>query len=77
MIDAYKEMYGKLPMQFQLESFEESKMGYYICDTVDDLKNLPEDCEMGSIARVIAPPAIYRKNSDGKWILQFSSKGVS
>ena len=30
MIDAYKEMYGKLPMQFQLESFEESKMGDYI-----------------------------------------------
>ena len=27
MIDAYKEMYGKLPMQFQLESFEESKLG--------------------------------------------------
>lgn len=29
------------------------------------------------IARIIAPPAIYRKNSAGKWILQFSSKGVS
>lgn len=27
MIDAYKEMYGKLPMQFQLESYEESKLG--------------------------------------------------
>lgn len=77
MIDAYKGMFGKLPMQFQLESFEESKLGDYICDTVDDLKNLPEDCEMGSIARIIAPPAIYRKNSDGKWILQFSCKGVS
>ena len=46
MIDAYKEMYGKLPMQFQLESYEESKLGDYICDTVDDLKYLPEDCEM-------------------------------
>ena len=43
MIDAYKEMYGKLPMQFQLESYEESKLGDYICDTVDDLKDLPED----------------------------------
>lgn len=75
MIDAYKEMYGKLPMQFQLESYEESKLGDYICDTVDDLKDLPEDCEMGSIARIITPPAIYRKNSAGKWILQFSSKG--
>lgn len=70
-------MYGKLPMQFQLESYEESKLGDYICDTVDDLKDLPEDCEMGSIARIITPPAIYRKNSAGKWILQFSSKGVS
>ena len=50
MIDAYKEMYGKLPMQFQLESYEESKLGDYICDTVDDLKDLPEDCEMGTVS---------------------------
>ena len=47
MIDAYKEMYGKLPMQFQLESYEESKLGDYICDTVDDLKDLPEDVWLG------------------------------
>ena len=76
MIDAYKEMYDKLPMQFQLESHEESKLGDYICDTADDLKNLPADCEMGSVARIIDPPAIYRKSSAGKWILQFSSKEV-
>lgn len=30
--DGSKEMYGKLPMQFQLESYEESKLGDYICD---------------------------------------------
>ena len=77
MIDAYKEMYGKLPMQFQLESFEESKLGDYICDTVDDLKDLPEDCELGRLARLLAPPALYRKDSDGHWRLLFSSKGVS
>ena len=74
MIDAYKEMYDRLPLQFQLESFDESYFGDFICDTKDDLESLPSDCEMGSIARVIAPPSIYRKNSAGRWILQKISK---
>ena len=29
MISAYKEMYAKLPTQFQLESYEESCLGDY------------------------------------------------
>ena len=74
MIDAYKEMYGKLPMQFQLESYEESKLGDYICDTVDDLKDLPEDCEMGSIARIITPPAIYRRTQPGNGFCSFPAR---
>ena len=76
MIDTYKKMRSKLPMQFQLEAYEESKVDDYICDTFEDLTDLPSDCEMGSVARIIHPPAIYRKNSAGKWILQFSSKEV-
>ncbi len=76
MIDTYKKMRSKLPMQFQLEAYEESKVDDYICDTNEDLTALPSDCEMGSVARIIHPPAIYRKNSAGKWILQFSSKEV-
>ena len=63
MISAYKEMYAKLPTQFQLESYEESCLGDYV-------KNLPDNCVMGSTARVISPLTIYRKNSEGKWILQ-------
>ena len=70
MISAYKEMYAKLPTQFQLESYEESCLGDYVCDTLEDLKNLPDNCVMGSTARVISPLTIYRKNSEGKWILQ-------
>lgn len=70
MISAYKEMYAKLPTQFQLESYEESCLGDYVCDTLEDLKNLPDNCVMGSTARVISPLTIYRKNSAGKWILQ-------
>lgn len=38
MISAYKELYAKLPTQFQLESYEESCLGDYVCDTQEDLK---------------------------------------
>ena len=62
MISAYKEMYAKLPTQFQLEAYEESCLGNYVCDTLEDLKNLPDNCVMGSTARVISPLTIYRKN---------------
>lgn len=74
MIDAYEEMYGKLPLQFQLESFEKSYFGDFICETKEDLINLPSDCEMGSVARVISPPSVYRKNSTGIWILQMVNR---
>ena len=75
MIDAYKEMYGKLPMQFQLESYEESKLGDYICDTVDDLKDLPEDCEMGSIARIITRLQSIERTQPGNGFCSFPAKG--
>lgn len=71
MIYAYQKMLGQLPSQFRLESTVEKWMGDFICDTTDDLLDLPKDCEMGSIARVIDPPMIYRKNSAGNWIAQF------
>ena len=74
MISVYTDMVGKLPLQFQLESYDESYFGDFYCDTKDDLADLPKDCEIGSIARVINPPSIYRKNSSGKWILQFVSR---
>mgnify|MGYP001068121654 CR=1 FL=1 len=71
MISAYKELYAKLPTQFQLESYEES----YVCDTQEDLKNLPNNCTMGSTARVISPLAVYKRNSTGKWVLQETING--
>ena len=75
MIDAYKEMYGKLPMQFQLESFEESKMGDYICDTVDDLKNLPEDCEMGASPELLLRLQSIERIRTGNGFYSFPARG--
>ncbi len=75
MISAYKELYAKLPTQFQLESYEESCLGDYVCDTQEDLKNLPNNCTMGSTARVISPLAVYKRNSTGKWVLQETING--
>ena len=66
MISAYKELYAKLPTQFQLESYEESCLGDYVCDTQEDLKNLPNNCTMGSTARVISPLAVYKRELYGK-----------
>ncbi len=74
MIEAYNDMVGKLPLQFQLEAFNETYFGDYLCDTINDLADLPSDCETGSIARVITPPTVYMKASAGKWILQCSRK---
>lgn len=70
MISAYNDMVEKLPLQFRLEAYDESYFGDFICDTKDDLNSLPTDCAMGSIARVIEPPSIYRKSSSGTWVLQ-------
>ena len=75
MISAYKELYAKLPTQFQLESYEESCLGDYVCDTQEDLKNLTNNCTMGSTARVISPLAVYKRNSTGKWVLQETING--
>ena len=74
MISAYADMVGKLPLQFQLEQIVESYICDYLCDTTNDLEQLPPDCEVGSVARVLEPPSIYLKNSEGNWVLQMSIK---
>ena len=74
MISSYQEMRDKLPMQFKLESYETGYFGDYVCDTFADLETLPKSCAMGSYARVITPLSIYRKNSAGDWILQYSAE---
>lgn len=72
MITIFNDMVTALPQQFQLERYETTYLCDYICDTVDDLADLPEDCEMGSVARVLSPLSIYRKHSNGEWVLQAS-----
>lgn len=47
----------------------------YICDTPEDLPNLPEQCAMGSTVFVISTATKYMKNSEQKWII--ISKGGS
>ena len=64
-------MRNKLPMQFKLGSFTVNYIVSYTCDTTDDLKLLPENCAMGSLAYVADPPSTYKKNSSGEWVLQF------
>lgn len=39
----------------------------FVCDTTDDLKDLPR-CEMGSSAIVLSESAVYMKNGAGKWV---------
>lgn len=70
----YEKMLGMLPSQFRLESYDTSRICEFICTSVDDIENLPKDCEMGSVARIVEPPAIYRKTSSGRWIVQRSSE---
>ena len=72
MISSFQEMKAKLPLQFRLGSFAVKYSVYYTCDSVDDLKSLPETSAMGSLAFVADPPSTYKKDSSGKWILQRS-----
>ena len=39
-----------------------------VCDTPEDLPNLPKNAAMGSTAFVISIAKTYMKNSSGEWI---------
>ena len=41
----------------------------YVCDTPEDIVDLPLNCSMGSTALVISTGQIYMRNSEGEWIL--------
>ena len=43
MISSFEEMRAKLPMQFRLGSFAVGYFVDYTCDSVDDLKSIPEN----------------------------------
>lgn len=40
----------------------------FVCDTLDDIENLPIDVKPGSAALVISTGAIYMINSKGEWV---------
>lgn len=47
----------------------------FLCDYEADVANLPTDCGVGSIARVIETSNIYMFNGAGEWIKQSSNNG--
>ena len=40
----------------------------YVCDSPEDIPNLPHHCAMGSIAIIISTAEVYMKNSSGEWV---------
>ena len=42
----------------------------YICDSVEDLENLPPRCAPGSTAVILEEgnTQVYMKNTEGKWV---------
>lgn len=40
----------------------------YVCDTPDDIVNLPRNCGMGSTCIVISTSEVYMMNSKGEWV---------
>jgi hypothetical protein len=40
----------------------------FVCDTLDDIENLPIDVKPGSAALIISTGAIYMINSKGEWV---------
>ena len=40
----------------------------YVCDSTEDIPNLPSHCAMGSTAIIISTSEVYMKNSNGEWV---------
>ena len=40
----------------------------YVCDSPEDIPNLPHLCAMGSTAIIISTAELYMKNSAGEWV---------
>jgi len=40
----------------------------FVCDTADDVENLPQYCAAGSTAFVIATGDLYMMNSEKEWV---------
>ena len=40
----------------------------YVCDTLEELENLPKNCAMGSTCIVISTSELYMMNGEKKWV---------
>lgn len=40
----------------------------FVCDTIEDLDNLPIDAKIGSTAFIISTSSLYMINSQGEWV---------
>ena len=40
----------------------------FVCDTPDDLKQLPKGCGAGSIALIISTGSVYVLNGSREWV---------
>lgn len=40
----------------------------FVCDTPDDLENLPKNCDMGSTCLIISTSEVYMMNSSREWV---------
>ena len=40
----------------------------FVCDTLDDINDLPIDTKQGSVAFIISTGTVYMINSQGEWV---------
>lgn len=40
----------------------------YVCDTEEDLKKLPQTCNLGDLAFIIKTGDVFMINSEGEWV---------
>lgn len=40
----------------------------FVCDTLDDINDLPIDAKQGSVAFIISTGTVYMLNSKGEWV---------
>lgn len=55
-------------MAFSTARREANDYYEFYCDTVDDIADLPTDCQVGSTALVIEGALVYMLNNQGEWV---------
>lgn len=49
----------------------------FVCDTDEDIQDLPTDRSPGALAKIASNSSLYMLNSHGEWIKQKTANGVS